>query len=60
VLVSTSVAVLVMSVGVLAVLRAALIVTVKGRGRFRTDPWSSLVVGFTLILLAQHLLTRWP
>jgi uncharacterized membrane protein len=60
VLVSASVAVLVMSVGVLAVLRAAFIVTVKGRARFRTDPWSSLVVGFTLILLGQYLFTRWP
>ena len=52
----TWVAVLTMGVGLLCVLRAAVIVAVGGNGRFRFDPWISLILGSCLILIGQYLL----
>lgn len=49
-------AIVVMAVGLAGVLRAVAIVSTGGVGRFRMDPWLSMVVGFGLILLGQALL----
>ena len=50
--------VLALAVGILGVLRSAFIVAGRGHGRFRGDPWISLVAGFGLVLLGQYLLGR--
>lgn len=47
-----------MAIGTLVLLRAAIIVTLKGTGRFRADPMVSLVVGFALLFLGQYLQAR--
>ncbi len=51
----TALAALLMALGMISVLRAVAIAT-SGQGRFRFDPWLSLLLGFTLILLGQALL----
>lgn len=48
--------IILMVVGVLLILRATVIVAIKGAGRFRADSLVTMVVGFGLILLAQYLL----
>ncbi len=45
-----------MGLGVLAVLRAVIIVMRNETGRFPFDPAVSIVIGFALILLGQSLL----
>ena len=47
--------VVMMAVGALGVLRAAIIVGGGGSGRFRLDPWLSLAVGCCLVLIGQVL-----
>lgn len=49
--------VILMAVGILLVLRAAAVVTVKSEGRFRGDALVTTLGGFALILLGQFLLT---
>lgn len=44
--------------GILLVLRAAFLVAGKGDGRFRGDEWTSMAIGFSLLLLGQYLLSR--
>ncbi len=52
----TALAALLMALGMISVLRATAIIATSGQGRFRFDPWLSLLLGFTLILLGQALL----
>lgn len=49
---------LTMGLGVILILRAAAIVAAKGEGRFRADPFVTLLLGFALVILAQYLLQR--
>lgn len=51
----TWVAILCMVVGMVGILRGALIVAVGGDGRFRFDASISLVAGFSLVILGQYL-----
>ncbi len=43
-------AAIIMGVGMACVLRATAIVATGTRGRFRGDPWASMLAGFALIL----------
>ena len=52
----TLAAAVVMGLGVLAVLRAVILVAGDAEGRFRSDAWVSLLVGFALIFLGRLLL----
>lgn len=45
-----------MGLGLLCLLRAAHLFSSGSTGRFRFDPWVSLVVGYALMLLGQYLL----
>ena len=45
-----------MAIGTVTVLRAAFIVATKSTGRFRGDPFVTLVIGFVLVYLGQYLL----
>lgn len=47
-----------MAIGTVTVLRAAFIVAIKSTGRFRGDPFLTLVAGFLLVYLGQYLLAR--
>ena len=49
-------AVVAMAFGLAVVLRAVALVSTGGAGRFRLDPWVSLVAGFGLVLLGQAML----
>jgi len=49
-------AVATMAVGLAGVLRAVVLVSTGGAGRFPLDPWVSVVIGFGLILLGQAML----
>lgn len=53
---TTALASALMLIGVLSVLRAVFIVARGSTGRFRADPWITLLLGFTLILLGRVLL----
>ena len=52
----TTLSVLAMGIGVLALLRTVILVVAGSQGRGPLDLWISLVVGFGLILLGQLLL----
>lgn len=49
-------AIVLMAIGLAGVLRAVVIISSGGDGRFRLDPWISMLGGFGLILLGQTLL----
>lgn len=52
----TPIAIVFLVVGISLVLRAVVIVTMSGRGRFPFDPWICLLVGFASILAGQSML----
>jgi hypothetical protein len=49
-------AIVLMAFGLAGVLRAVVIISTSGDGRFPLDPWISMLVGFGLLLLGQTLL----
>ena len=49
----TGLAVATMAVGLVLILRAAVIIASGTTGRFHLDPWLSLVGGFALIFLGR-------
>lgn len=49
-------AIVLMAFGLAGMLRAVVIISTGGDGRFPLDPWISMLVGFGLLLLGQTLL----
>ena len=53
---TTALTVVLMTIGLMGILRAVAIVATGGEGRFPLDPFVSLLLGFGLVLLGQALL----
>lgn len=54
----TTLSMLAIGIGVLALLRTVILVVAGSQGFGRLDPWISLVIGFGLIFLGQLLLRQ--